>query len=295
MNRSPFPQTSSMDLISKQTRIAFREHLVGWTLRTISDLFDGAGVPFREHVSSALDGQRRSLVEHYYAAVDWTSVSDVRRVLCAYEEVLAALARSRNSSSHDPEWQRQMQEKEWEKLTNLLRKDGYVYEGGRLIPLGGVELTAISAATPLVDSRTLHDHIRRIEQNLETDPAQAIGSAKELVETVAKQVLAHFKENTEGHDLPHLVKLAFRQLNLTPDTLPQVKKGRESIRLVLAGLSQIVAGTAELRNLYGTGHGRLHTGGLEPRHARLVVGAAAALTRFLLDTLAKKARPAASP
>ena len=40
-----------------------------------------------------------------------------------------------------------------------------------------------------------------------------------------------------------------------------------------------------LHSPYGTGHGRTCPTGLQPRHARLVVGAAARLTRFLLETL----------
>lgn len=61
------------------------------------------------------------------------------------------------------------------------------------------------------------------------------------------------------------------------EKIPEARKGGDAIRQILSGLSQIVGGTAELRNLYGTGHGRL-----APRHARLVVGAGATLSRFLL-------------
>ena len=43
--------------------------------------------------------------------------------------------------------------------------------------------------------------------------------------------------------------------------------------------------TMELRNLYGTGHGRDGRFiGLKPRHAKLAVGAAATLGTFLLET-----------
>jgi hypothetical protein len=76
-----------------------------------------------------------------------------------------------------------------------------------------------------------------------------------------------------------------KSLDLSIEDLAEAKKGADSIRKVLAGLGQIVSGTAELRNLYGTGHGRLRTGGIQPRHARLVVGAADTFVRFLLDTL----------
>ena len=44
---------------------------------------------------------------------------------------------------------------------------------------------------------------------------------------------------------------------------------------------------AELRGLYGTGHGKhANTEGLSARHAKLAVGAAATLVTFLFETLA---------
>lgn len=76
------------ELVSPRTRRAFREHLVSWTLGAIQDLFENEGLRPGQG-SPAVTGQRRSLVERYYAAVDWTSPHDVRRVLRAYEHVLA--------------------------------------------------------------------------------------------------------------------------------------------------------------------------------------------------------------
>lgn len=271
------------DRISKQTRLAFREHLVGWTLGAISDLFDAADIP-RGELTTNIGGQRRSLVEEYYAGVDWSAPCDVRKVLRVYEDVLATIERNLESSFSDS--LRQELTRELRKLTSLLKRDGYVYEGGRLFPIGEVDLTAVPLATDVVDRTTLLDHIRRIESSIETDPAQAVGSSKELVETVAKLVLQHYGLDPEAYDtLPRLVKQALKCLNLSTEGLHEAKKGVESIRQVLAALSQIVGGVAELRNLYGTGHGRTRSGGLQPRHARLVVGASAILSRFLLETL----------
>ena len=57
------------------------------------------------------------------------------------------------------------------------------------------------------------------------------------------------------------------------------------IRRMLSNLNQVSQGIAELRNLYGTGHGRDGRFiGLKPRHAKLAVGAAATLGTFLLET-----------
>ena len=44
-------------------------------------------------------------------------------------------------------------------------------------------------------------------------------------------------------------------------------------------------GVAELRNMYGSGHGKSYSyQGLEPRHAQLAVGSSITLVRFMWDT-----------
>lgn len=266
-----------MDLISRQTRLAFREHLVGWTLRTITDLFDAADIP---HVSmpqeSLPSGMRRSLVEEYYAGVDWSSARDVRKVLRVYEDILAEL---------DPE------SRDHEKLSNLLGRDGYVYQDGHLLSGGPVELAKVEDASQLVDRRAIGDHLRRIEESVDSDPAQAVGSAKELVETVSKLVLEHYSENPDRYDtVQQLVKAAIRHLDLSQEDLPETRRGADSMRQVLAGVAQVVGGIAELRNLYGTGHGQARPAALQARHARLVVGSASTICMFLLETLDARKR-----
>ena len=61
--------------------------------------------------------------------------------------------------------------------------------------------------------------------------------------------------------------------------------GVATIRLILRNLSALTQYLAELRGLYGSGHGRdgKHRG-LEPRHARLAVGAAVAFIDFVTET-----------
>ena len=70
-----------------------------------------------------------------------------------------------------------------------------------------------------------------------------------------------------------------------PDSIPDHAKGSEVIRRMLSSLNQISQGIAELRNLYGTGHGREgRFTGIQPRHAKLAIGAAATLGTFLMET-----------
>jgi hypothetical protein len=266
-----------MDLISRRTRIAFREHLVGWSLRSIADLFDAVDIPHTGLPPERLPGgARRSLVEEYYTGVDWSSTRDVHKVLAVYEQILAGLR-------DDPDQR--------ERLAGLLRRDGFIYGDGHLRSIAPVDLTKVHVASGLVDRSALTEHLRRIEQGVESDPAQAIGSAKELLETAAKLVLNQFDEDPEKYDtLQQLTKQAMRCLNPALDDLPTASKGAGAIKQVVAGLAQVVGGVAELRNLYGTGHGRVAGVRLETRHAQLVVGACSTLTIYLLETLDARKR-----
>lgn len=136
------------------------------------------------------------------------------------------------------------------------------------------------------DTSYVLGQITRMESAVENDPSLAIGTAKELVETVCKTIL---KERniviTGNEDLPKLVKETAKELKLTPSDIPDDAKASESIKRLLSNLATITNGVAELRNSYGTGHGKdAKSKGLSPRHAKLAVGAASTLAIFLVET-----------
>ena len=84
-----------------------------------------------------------------------------------------------------------------------------------------------------------------------------------------------------------------KRLQLLPEDIPEKVRGTKTIKAVLGNLAMISQGMAELRNLYGTGHGK-HAGHkrLPIRHARLAVGAATTLTAFLFETHSERASKA---
>lgn len=128
--------------------------------------------------------------------------------------------------------------------------------------------------------------ITRMEAAVEKDPALAIGTAKELLETCCKTILSD-RNVVPGKatDLPALVKLTTKALALTPQDIPDKAAAVETIRRLLSNLATIVSGVAELRNYYGTGHGKhAKAKGLQSRHGRLVAGAASTLALFLIET-----------
>jgi len=130
--------------------------------------------------------------------------------------------------------------------------------------------------------------ITRMDAAVSDDPELAIGTAKELVETCCRTIL---KER--GKEMPEnsqttvtgLVKSTCGVLALTPDGIPGEAKAAGTIKRLLSNLATVAQGVAELRNSYGTGHGKpAGTKGLQSRHAKLAVGAATTLAVFLVET-----------
>lgn len=90
-------------------------------------------------------------------------------------------------------------------------------------------------------------------------------------------------------DIPKLLKQVQKALDLVPEGVDDAKKGADIIKVLLSNLGQVVVKVAELRNLYGTGHGKdKKRTGLNERHAILTVGAGVTLSTFLLETFELK-------
>lgn len=133
----------------------------------------------------------------------------------------------------------------------------------------------------------VHQQISIMEETIDSAPHVAIGTAKELVETCCKSILE--EKGIPCNDTWKLMKLlreTTKTLKLTPEDIPDSANAASSIKQILGSLSAVVQGIAELRNHYGSGHGKDGKFiGLKSRHAKLAVGAASTLAMFLLETL----------
>lgn len=268
------------DLVSKKTRLELREYFVGTTLSEISNEFDSADVPFDADHCPNVPGQRRFRVEQYYHAIDWTRWSDVRRFISVYENVLGGLE---DHAENGQEWA----ELSFKSLKKWIERDGFTYSKGKLTPVGKHHgLEQISDAVSPLDLPELHRQIQRMQIAVEDDPTLAIGTAKELVESVCKTILEQRKiAFSHDADIGQLVKEVRKALDLVSESIPNSAKGADTIRRLLSNLGSVAQGLGELRNLYGTGHGKSGSvRGLSPRHARLAVGTAAVLSTFLMET-----------
>ncbi len=270
-----------VDLVHPRTRNAFRETCSDYAVvRQICQAFENEGFhPAPDEVAPPGGwygpGQRRGTFDCYTAQVDWSNPTEVRRVLNVFEEILGWLDDNDEYGA-----------KRKEELLRQLARDSYdIDDVGRIRrPIFVVSSLDLSG---LREPDAIFEHLDRMSGAMDTDPALAISGAKALVEATIKTVLEELGETYDDRsNVPALVKAAQKALRLHPDLLAPSAKGVETISRVLSGLSQIAISTAELRNEYGTDHGRSRpTSGLGPRHAHLAVGAATTYCRMLLETL----------
>jgi AbiJ N-terminal domain 3/Abortive infection C-terminus len=185
-----------------------------------------------------------------------------------------------------------------ERLDAELRRDGWTLAEIETLAGGKMRIVPCHAAydraqatlrhtAVALNSPWMHQEIARIEAAVESDPSLAIGTAKDLVETCCKHVADRLAFTIPaGAKFPEVVRTTLKELQLVPEKIADRKKGAEVIKRILGNFVQLTQGLAELRNLYGSGHGRDSSKrGLEPRHARLAVSAAAAFAEFVVSTL----------
>ena len=156
--------------------------------------------------------------------------------------------------------------------------------------LADAPVEAARSVAVALDSSYIDQQITRMHSAVESDPELAIGTAKEFVETVCKTILRERGVDCDkAEDFPKLVRSTLRLLGLAPSDVPNRAKAADTIRIMLSNLATIANALTELRNPYGTGHGKeAHTKGLRARHARLAVGAASTLGVFLFETYTKE-------
>jgi hypothetical protein len=275
------------ELISRRLRSMLMDYLAANSvLREIESEFEAEEIPYAEPQKN-VGGQRRTLIQGYYEQIDFTNPADARRFL----NVLAVFMGKIERTIRDPTpWGNDVSRdsrRVLEEFEEQLRRDGYAFDGGVIVPItAAARLADAKSIATGFDAKHIHDQIQRIEASIDTDPALAIGTAKELVESCFKTILAERGvEAGKGDDLPQLGKKVLKELKLLPDDVPETAKGADTIRRMLSNMATIVQGLGELRSLYGTGHGKEgRAKGLSPRHARLAVGSASTLVTFIFQT-----------
>lgn len=259
-------------MITRGTLTEFRENLSScFKIRDIHDFFLNQG--FRRnpaHRPTDVRGkQRRELVEQYYVGINLKSENDVSRLLAVFADILR-----RNECDNR------------RGLVEALKRDSYRWHRDKIVPANPIHYTEhIVAVASRLEIDSLLVQRDRLMNTIDDDPALAVGTAKEMVETVCKTIL-EIKDENVPNKFPQLVRATAKTLSLHPDNISDNAKGASVIKRLLNNLAQVADGLAELRNLYGTGHGKSGKvrGGVTVRHAHLAVGSAVTLVEFLLRT-----------
>ena len=127
-------------------------------------------------------------------------------------------------------------------------------------------------------------------ENQSTNPTEAIGKAKELIESCCETILER-NGITPNKDwkLNQLVDETMKLLEITPKHIPDTAKEATAIKAILGSLRGIATNIAIIRNAYGSGHGKSASyKGLQERHAKLAIGSSVTLGNFLWDSFERK-------
>lgn len=273
-----------MSRFSKRTLTQLGDELAGWwTLRTIEVLFDDAEIDLGpESAGEGESSVRRALMRQYLATLDLDEPSDTNKLARVIDDVLEDV-RTRLPDS----------QREYDRWVNYLRRDGFTLGSDGRITTQREHLTEDALST-LPDASAIRDHLRRLGENIDTDPRLAVSVAKDLVESTAKLVLR--QRNVPygpGDTVPQLVSRAQESLGLSAKAAKGETDGEErALKAILGSLVNLAQGVTELRNKVGVGHGRESVPGwVRPRHARLAAGAAQVWCQLMLETLDDPAAP----
>lgn len=185
-----------------------------------------------------------------------------------------------------------------EQINSLLKVDGFeLYESSSISGRPKYSWRKTTSRNVVVESQSqalvskfntdyIHSQIKIMNDSINAFPYEAIGKAKELFENCCKTILKEQKIYIDPNwDVIRLNKETCKILKLTPDDIDNSAKASETIKKLLGNLSVISQSMAELRNSYGSGHGKdAKFKGLTPRHARLAGGATVAAVLFLWET-----------
>lgn len=250
-------------------------------------IFEAAGIEARTDFQPVVSGQRRALVEQYYASLDFSSPADARKLVAAFEELIERLHQERSRVTN-PE----VTQKTIDTLLRRMARDGFSYANGRFVS-DALQLNVVEASSLIgLAEASIIEQIGKARAKIQlNDHAGAIASAYTLLEGFLKELLRRtgitFKAD-EG-DIRELYKEAMDVLNLNP----KGESLESYLRIILQGLKGQVSGLYELANKASDRHVRRYHPARH--HAKLAVNAAFTLCEFLLDSFEyqqkKKERP----
>jgi hypothetical protein len=262
-------------VFSRRTLGEFEDAAASIPLRQLDRIFKDAQIPLGEDPGGPA-GTRRTQFRRYVASVDQHDPQRLERLGDGLGALIKEVAASKQ-----------------EFLVTAAERDGFFFADG--VFRQAVRAPSAFAITRAEDLALIEDRGRRLYLLANDDPADAIGGAKELVESVCRTVVRLIGEPAPVRaQLVEIAEAALDALALVPAHGDETKAGDSLVRTCLQHLAAVVANLAELGTQYGSNHRRDRKAErLSPRSARLAVGAAVAFAGCVAETYAE--RTASSP
>jgi hypothetical protein len=279
-------KTYPAELISRGVRLAVSETLAAHYSPTQMDRLFGSEGWELDPFDLDLQTGRRGRVDAYERQVDFASPDDAEAYLVLVARVLARMNQAEAGETWDDkkapfQIARDRIEGELSRAGCVEASDGTWHLPARVEP---------SAALLAADEGSGIARITAAMRRPDCDPEERIGLAKELVEAVIKTALSELGEAYDRKDdIPALSKRLNIALKLDDAvTLAPDADGEQRVRRLLSGLTTIPHTLAELRNPYGSGHGRAERVAGIALLADLAARAADAYATFVLDLLEER-------
>jgi hypothetical protein len=271
-------------IILRRSRQKFADFASGLgTIRTIEDVYAAHGFELPANFQLPPSGRRRAVCAAAEQGIDPNDAEAAERLLRVYVDAIDDWGHNTGVLGEPAEGLTDSAQA----LVRALQRDGApIGDDAKLVFIATATVIPVEQFDRLDEPQVLLQHLQRINDNVSCDPAAAIGSAKELVESTFKFVLDDYgvKYDARSASLTDLYKLVAKELRLNRESVPDSAKGSQASHRILQNLSTAVQSLAELRNELGLGHGRTVPSQALARHARLAANAAQTVVDFTLAT-----------
>lgn len=135
-------------------------------------------------------------------------------------------------------------------------------------------------------SEYLDQQIDLLSRMRTENPTEAIGKAKELIESCCKTILEEQGVEIEtSWDISRLISETEKLLRISARDVDDSTRSGKIVKKLFGSLHGVAISVAEFRNAYGSGHGK--SASFQPvpiRHAKLAVGSSLTLCEYLWET-----------
>lgn len=272
---------SGDEIISKATLAVIKRALCELcTHKSLGNLLESYEFELTHGLSVA---NKLNRANSHLAFEDWSNPQVVQNLLDALAHLFGEVSSRPSFNDEDP---LDSCDPAQRVISALKKRDGIPWDGKQFQYPASPALTHTCSTLTRFNLTEVNREVERICENIESDPDDTLTSAKCLVESVCRHILADFGEKpSSSTNTGRLVKATMGHLEFLPHQVSNKAKGTEAVKKLLRSVQAGIQGLVELRNLYGDPHGKgPGYKGLEPRHARLAATLAGAVATFLMET-----------